>query len=435
MNSPAKTFQIEINNRFKRALDLMESSCNNLFITGRAGTGKSTLLEYFRSVTKKKVAVLAPTGVAALNVHGQTIHSFFGFKPGITLEKVTRRSTGRGGSNVFKTLDMIIIDEVSMVRADLLDCVDKFLRLNGADASLPFGGVQMVFIGDLYQLPPVVNSTERESYESIYCSPYFYSARVFDCFEMDFIELEKVYRQQDSNFVHILNSIRDNSAEEEDLDSLNRRYIPDFEPGPEDFYIYLTTTNAMAREINDREIAKLKTSAYILTGVVEGKFGSEYMPTSSELQVKVGAQIMMLNNDAAGRWVNGSVGRVTAVTMQGDEATIEAELGTGETVRVKPFTWEISRFYASEGALQSEVVGSFTQYPLMLAWAVTIHKSQGKTFENVIVDIGWGAFACGQTYVALSRCTNIEGLVLKKPILKRHLMTDNGIRSFLAGFN
>jgi ATP-dependent exoDNAse (exonuclease V) alpha subunit len=409
----------------------MEHSSKNLFITGRAGTGKSTLLEYFRNTTNKKVAVLAPTGVAALNVHGQTIHSFFGFKPDITLEKVKKRRSNPVVLSVYQKLDAIVIDEISMVRADLLDCVDRFLRLNGPNIDAPFGGLQMIFIGDLYQLPPVINSTERESYRAVYQTPYFYGARAFSDFKMEFIELKKVYRQQDDNFIHILNSIRNNSADEEDLESLNRRYLPDFEPVPGDFHIYLTTTNAMARQINDSELAKLEADACTFTAEIEGKFGNEYMPTATGLQVKVGAQIMMLNNDVAGRWVNGSVGRVTAVIPGVNGTIIEAELGEGEVVAIKPFTWKIYRFFVDGGGLRSEAVGSFTQYPLMLAWAVTIHKSQGKTFEKVIVDMGRGAFACGQTYVALSRCTSLEGIVLKKPILKRHIITDDSIEDFL----
>jgi ATP-dependent DNA helicase PIF1 len=424
---------IDLNDQFQHALDLMEHSGRNIFITGRAGTGKSTLLEYFRNNTAKKVAVLAPTGVAALNVHGQTIHSFFGFKPDITMEKVKKRRSDPSVINVYQKLDMIIIDEISMVRADLLDCVDKFLRLNGPNPEAPFGGLQMIFIGDLYQLPPVVNNTERESYESIYATPYFYGARVFETFSMEFIELQKVYRQQDSNFIHILNAIRNKSVDDEDLEFLNRRYLPGFEPVAGDFYIYLTTTNAMARQINDAELAKLDNDIYTFVAEIDGKFGNEYMPTATDLQIKVGAQIMMLNNDAAGRWVNGSIGRVSAILPRAKETVIEAELGGSEIVEIKPFTWKIYRFFVDGGGLKSEAMGSFTQYPLMLAWAVTIHKSQGKTFDKVIVDIGRGAFACGQTYVALSRCTSLEGIVLKKPILKRHILTDGSIKSFLDG--
>jgi ATP-dependent exoDNAse (exonuclease V) alpha subunit len=297
--NPDSAPHIDLNPAFKRALEAMERGARSIFITGRAGTGKSTLLEYFRGITGKKVAVLAPTGVAALNVHGQTIHSFFGFKPDITLEKVKKRRHSSVHS-VYQKLDAIIIDEVSMVRADLLDCVDKFLRLNGPRIGEPFGGLQMIFIGDLYQLPPVINSTERGSYDELYRTPYFYGARVFDGFDMDFIELEKVYRQQDEKFVRLLNAVRDNSADEEDIESLNRRYRPDFEPAPGDFYIYLTTTNAMAKQINDAKLAKLDTEPFVFEAEVEGKFGNEYIPNTPELQIKVGAQIMLLNNDSAG---------------------------------------------------------------------------------------------------------------------------------------
>jgi ATP-dependent exoDNAse (exonuclease V) alpha subunit len=429
--NPGPAPHIDLNPAFKRALEAMETGARSIFITGRAGTGKSTLLEYFRGITGKKVAVLAPTGVAALNVHGQTIHSFFGFKPDVTLEKVKKRRSSSMPS-VYQQLDAVIIDEVSMVRADLLDCVDKFLRLNGPKIGEPFGGIQMIFIGDLYQLPPVINSTERGSYDELYRTPYFYGARVFGEFDMDFIELEKVYRQQDEKFVRLLNAVRDNSADEEDLESLNRRYKPDFIPAPGDFYIYLTTTNAMARQINDAELAKLDEESFVFEAEVSGKFGNEYIPNAPELQVKVGAQIMMLNNDSAGRWVNGSIGRITAILPRGSETVIQAELDEGRLVEIKPFTWNIYRFFADEGGLQSEVMGSFKQYPLMPAWAVTIHKSQGKTFDRVIIDMGRGAFACGQTYVALSRCTTLEGIVLKTPILKRHILMDESIEDYMG---
>ncbi len=422
---------IDLNPAFKRALEAMEKGGRSIFITGRAGTGKSTLLEYFRGITGKKVAVLAPTGVAALNVHGQTIHSFFGFKPDVTLDKVKKRRPSTTPS-VFQQLEAIIIDEVSMVRADLLDCVDKFLRLNGPKPGEPFGGVQMIFIGDLYQLPPIINNTERGSYDELYRTPYFYGARVFSEFDMDFIELEKVYRQQDEKFVRLLNAVRDNSADEEDLESLNRRYKPDFQPAPGDYYIYLTTTNAMARQINDAELAKLDAESFIFEAEVSGKFGNEYIPNAPELQVKVGAQVMLLNNDSQGRWVNGSIGRVTAIVPRANETVIQAELDEGRLVEIKPFTWNIYRFFVDEGGLQSEVMGSFKQYPMMPAWAVTIHKSQGKTFDKVIIDMGRGAFACGQTYVALSRCTTLEGIVLKTPILKRHILMDESIEDYMG---
>ncbi len=425
--------RIELNDRFRQALDIMENTDKTVFITGRAGTGKSTLLTYFRQTTSKKVAVLAPTGVAALNVKGQTIHSFFGFKPDITLEKIRRIRARDESKSIYKKLDALIIDEVSMVRADLLDCVDRFLRLNGPDPECAFGGIQTIFIGDLYQLPPVVTGAEKAAFGSLYQTPYFYSARVFQTLRIESVELEKVYRQHDEEFIGLLNQIRNNSITEEGLRLLNRRCIPDFEPPPGEFYIYLTTTNDMARRINDAQLAKLKTKPYTFMAEMEGDFGSEYLPTRIDLQVKVGAQIMMLNNDAAERWVNGTIGQITGIVKDGDEGLVVAELADGQTVEISPFTWEIFRFFVAGGQLQSEVIGRFRQYPLMLAWAVTIHKGQGKTFDKVVIDIGGGTFAHGQTYVALSRCTTLDGIVLKRPLLKKHILTDYRIMRFLTG--
>ncbi len=424
---------IEINDQFRHALEIMEDTNKNIFITGRAGTGKSTLLEYFRNSTEKNVVVLAPTGVAALNVKGQTIHSFFRFKPNVTPERVKRLRSSKDSESVYHKLDIIVIDEISMVRADLLDCVDRFLRLNGPESDKPFGGIQMAFIGDLYQLPPVVTSSEKEVFQSLYETPYFYGARVFDSLQMEFVELEKIYRQSDKEFITLLNAIRNNSITAEGLEVLNQRCQPDFEPPPDDFYVYLTTTNRLAEEINSRRLAALNNRLCTFTGRIEGDFAQEYLPTKVELQIKVGAQIMMLNNDAEGRWVNGSIGKIIDIAQNGKgEGIVVAELADGDEVEVTPFTWEIYRFFVDGGQLHSETVGKFTQYPLMLAWAVTIHKGQGKTFDKVIIDIGSGTFAHGQMYVALSRCTTLEGIVLKKPALKKHIWTNYQVMDFLT---
>ncbi len=434
-NTKYKQPQIDINEQFRCALEIMEDTDRNIFITGRAGTGKSTLLEYFRNTTKKKVVVLAPTGVAALNVKGQTIHSFFRFKPGIIPDRVKKLRSSNANRSVYHKMDAIIIDEVSMVRADLLDCIDRFLRLNGPEADKPFGGIQMAFIGDLYQLPPVVTGGEKTFFQSLYETPYFYGAQVFDSFDMEFVELEKIYRQHDEQFITMLNGIRNNSVTEEDLKLLNERYQPEFEPPPDDFYICLTTTNRLAEEINSKRLAELKSRLYTFTGSIEGDFGQEYLATKIDLQCKVGAQVMMLNNDTEGRWVNGSIGKITDITQNiKGEAIIIAKLADGDEVEITPFTWKIFRFFVEAGGLQSEVIGTFTQYPLMLAWAVTIHKGQGKTFDRVIIDIGRGTFAHGQMYVALSRCTTLGGIVLKKPALKKHIWTNYQVMDFLTKY-
>jgi len=425
---------IELNEQFRTALDIMENTNKSIFITGKAGTGKSTLLNYFRLTTLKKVAVIAPTGVAALNVKGQTIHSFFKFKPNITLDIIRMSRAAADGESIYQKLDAIIIDEISMVRADLLDCIDKFLRLNGPATDRPFGGIQMIFIGDLYQLPPVISGSEKKGFKSFYRTPYFYSAKVFDLFEMEFLELEKIYRQHDQNFISILNAIRNRSVTPNDLESLNQRCDPAFVPAPGDFYIYLTTTNKLAASLNINQLKRLKSSPHLFIGEIEGDFGNEYLPTAIELNVKVGAQVMMLNNDSDGRWVNGTIGEITGIEQDASgERVILAKLPDG-TVEITPYTWEIYRFNVEGGSLHSEVIGTFTQYPLMLAWAVTIHKSQGKTFDKVVIDIGKGTFAHGQMYVALSRCTTLEGIVLKQNIHKKHVWTDFNVVDFLTKF-
>jgi len=416
----------------------MEETSQNIFITGRAGTGKSTLLTYFRSYTKKNVAVLAPTGVAAVNIEGQTIHSFFGFRPNITVDLVRKKYRRRKQRDLYKKLDAIIIDEISMVRADLLDCIDEFLRLNGPTKKKPFGGIQMIFIGDLYQLPPVVLREARPLFKTVYQSPYFFDARVMSKVAMEIISLEKIYRQKDERFIQVLNAIRNRSITDDGLNIINARCDPTFNPPDDDFYIYLTTTNALAYTINQQYLGKLHTRTFKHTGSISGKFSKSALPTDIDLQVKVGAQIMLVNNDREGRWVNGTVGKIVNLERGKGRGTtvVGIELTDGEIVEVTPYTWEVFRTFLNQktGRLDSEVTGSFTQYPIMLAWAITIHKSQGKTFDKVILDIGRGTFAHGQTYVALSRCTSLEGLALKKPLQKKHILMDWRVVKFLTGF-
>jgi ATP-dependent DNA helicase PIF1 len=452
---------IEINPEFRRALDLMEGTARHVFITGKAGTGKSTLLELWRGQTLKRVAVLAPTGVAALNVRGQTIHSFFGFKPDVTPEAVRKLPKGRGAAAdraaLYRNLDAIIIDEVSMVRADLMDAVEKFLRLNGPRPKEPFGGLQMVLIGDLYQLPPVVTGREKGLFApdppslrrgfagpgptalaaARYESPYFFSARVFaePGFDLEFVELEKVYRQSDAAFIALLNAIRNRSVDDAQIALLNSRCDPAFVPPDDAFYITLTSTNELATARNREKLAALRGRARRYQGSVEGDFDRRSLPTDEALELKPGAQVMLLTNDRKGRFVNGTIGRVARITRVPDaDDIVTVDLPDGGEVDLAPNTWELYRFHydAEADRIESEPVGAFTQYPLRLAWAVTIHKSQGKTFDRLVVDIGRGAFAHGQVYVALSRCTSFEGLVLRTPIRRGHIWMDWRIVRFLT---
>jgi ATP-dependent exoDNAse (exonuclease V) alpha subunit len=352
----------------------------------------------------------------------------------VTPAAIRKKKSARKGGTIYSKIKTIIIDEVSMVRADLLDCVDRFLRLNGPDETKPFGGVQMIFIGDLYQLPPVVLNQEKEIFRNHYPSPYFFSARVFSQLALEFVELEQVYRQKDDEFLRLLNAIRNLTVTDEDLVILNRRCDPDFEPPDDDFYISLASINDTADAINERQMAKLPGRIWKAVGVVEGEFTKDYLPTARELKLKKGAQIMLLNNDAQGRWINGTIGKVQGFRKDEEgEELIKARLDTGQTVDISPYTWNIFRFFLKDGELSSEAVGSFTQYPLRPAFAVTIHKSQGKTFEKAIIDVGRGIFAHGQMYVALSRCVSLEGLVLRQPLKKSHLLMDWQIVRFLTG--
>ena len=435
MTKTSKPVEIDLNPEFQSALSLMEDTDKNILITGRAGTGKSTLLTYFRESTGKKAVVLAPTGVAAVNVTGQTIHSFFHFKPNVTPAAIKKKkSPQKEKTTLYKKLTTIIIDEVSMVRADLLDCVDKFLRINGPDTKKPFGGVQMIFIGDFYQLPPVVTSAEREIFRSHYTSPYFFSAKVFDQMDLEFVELEKVYRQKDDEFVRLLNTIRNRSVTDDDLAKFNARCDPLFEAPADTFYLSLTSTNELADTINEKRLAELPGRIWKAQGIIEGDFGKEYLPTAVDLKLKKGAQIMLLNNDSYGQWINGTIGKVKKFEKdEEDEDVIVAELDNGDTARIAPYTWKIYRFFLKNEELRSEEVGSFRQYPVRLAFAVTIHKSQGKTFENVIIDVGRGTFAHGQMYVALSRCTTLGGIVLKQPLKKNSILMDWQVVKFLTG--
>ena len=383
------------------------------------------------------MAVLAPTGVAAINIKGQTIHSFFGFKPDVTPETVGDIPLRKRRQKMYQELDAVIIDEVSMVRADLMDCIDIFLRLYGPHHDRPFGGVQMIFFGDLFQLPPVVGRGEEDIFKTHYPTPYFFSSKVFELLDFKIMHLNKIYRQKDEHFIRLLNAVRDDSVEHHHWEALNRRFKPDHQFLSEDFYIVLTTTNALADKVNNQRLQNLAGVPKIYQGAVSGEFERKSLPTPEILELKSGAQVMMLNNDPDKRWVNGSLGKITAIIAdtEGDDV-IMVELENGTQVDVKKHNWEIYQYYFDEvnNSLGSKVIGYFTQYPLKLAWAVTIHKSQGQTFDRVVIDVGWGTFSHGQMYVALSRCTTLEGIVLKQRLNQRHILMDERVLRFMKKF-
>ncbi|MCK5877001.1 MAG: AAA family ATPase [Candidatus Marithrix sp.] len=422
--------KLDFNEDFKNAYNLMEENSKCIFITGKAGTGKSTLLNYFKTKTKKKIVVLAPTGIAALNVGGATLHSFFRLPPRpLNPDEIKPLSN----SKLYKSVDTIIIDEVSMVRADMLDVIDRFMRLNGKDRFKPFGGVQMVFIGDLFQLPPVVsNDEEAKLFTNNYTSPFFLSAKVFTELKIKLVELTKVYRHKDQEFINLLNAIRSNQACASEIQRINQRYQPKFDTGVEDYFITLTTTNKIAAQINVVQLEKLTTTLHNFIGEIKGKFDQPVLPTDQELSLKVNAQIMFVKNDSEGRWVNGTLGRIKKI----QKTQIKVVTQDNKTHNVKPVKWEILtyNFDKKTQVVTTEVLGSFTQYPLKLAWAITIHKSQGKQFDKVIIDLGWGAFAHGQLYVALSRCRTLEGLILKTKVRPKDVIVDKRVQELFSSY-
>ncbi len=415
---------LELSADFKYALDRIEQGAN-LFITGRAGTGKSTLLQLFRSTTRRKTVVVAPTGVAALNVGGQTIHSFFGFPPRLMQPEDIKRRRNR---RLYERMELLVIDEISMVRADLMDHMDRFLRLNRDDLR-PFGGVQVVVFGDLFQLPPVVASpVERQLFSTRYSSPYFFAAYVLPELGFEMIELQKVYRQEQRHFLRLLEAIRTNRIDRDDLQVLNERVERDFDPPPS--YLTLSARNAKVNQINQQKLEAIPMPTQTYMGQAKGKFPPAQFPAEQLLQLKIGAQVMFVRNDPEKGFVNGSLGQVTK--LQEETATIRLD-ATGKEVEVGAYEWEISKYKVDPQDTQdisTEVIGTYRQLPLRLAWAVTIHKAQGKTFDRVVIDLGRGAFEHGQTYVALSRCRTLEGIVLRQPLRTQDVLVDQRVVDF-----
>ena len=421
---------IQLTDDFKAVLELMKNSDECQFITGRAGTGKSTLLRYFRATTSKHVVVLAPTGIAAINVGGQTIHSFFQLPPRFIQENDIK-SLGKNRSLIEK-IDTLVIDEASMVRADVMDGIDLSLRINRSN-NKPFGGVKVILIGDLFQLPPVVGQDMNEFFEKKYQSPFFFSARVFTKINIRCFELTHIFRQSDPKFISILNNVRENKHTESDMEHLNSRLIDEDCFDEDEVFVVLTSTNDAASRINTFNLVKIEDRSYRYEAVVADKFDEREFPNDYALILKKGAQIMMIKNDVEKkRWVNGTIGVVQDLT----DSTVVVNIN-GNIHEVTRNRWEKIQYVYNENTdhVEPHVIGTFEQFPLRLAWAITIHKSQGQTFDDVVIDVGHGAFAHGQVYVALSRCTKLEGIRLRKKIRASDVIFDRRVLEFHKSFN
>ena len=430
------------NPELQLANDFVRHTGNNIFLTGKAGTGKTTFLHNLKENTPKRMIVTAPTGVAAINAGGVTLHSFFQmpfgpYVPGSDIQRqAEQRRFSREKINIIKSLDLLVIDEISMVRADVLDGVDAVLR-RYKNRHLPFGGVQLLMIGDLHQLSPVVKDDEWELLKTYYDSCYFFSSNALKQTDMISVELKHIYRQSDARFIQLLNRVRDNRLDSDTLQALNSRYIPDFRPNEKNDYITLTTHNRSADNINDGQLQALNSKSFTFQAIIEGEYPAYSYPTAEKLTLKKGAQVMFVRNDSSTDklYFNGKIGKITRIDQQ--VITVKCP-DDDEEIPVEPVTWENIKYtvHAKSKEITEEVIGAYTQYPLRLAWAITIHKSQGLTFERAIIDAN-AAFSHGQVYVALSRCKTFEGMVLSTPISQRAVKTDTTVAQFVnhAGRN
>ena len=433
------------NEELQNALQIIQYTHRSLFLTGKAGTGKSTFLRYIAANTKKKHVVLAPTGIAAINAGGSTLHSFFKLPfypllPNDSKYSVRNlRNTMKYNSEKIKLLrevELIIIDEISMVRADIIDFIDKILRVYNRNMREPFGGKQLLLVGDIYQLEPVVREDDKKLLSPFYSSNFFFDAKVFYQFQLVSIELKKVYRQSDPVFINILDHIRTSQVANSDLIKLNERVGATLDEGDSRLAITLSTRRDTVDFINENKLKELPGDPTLFRGTIEGEFPESSLPTPMELYLKTGAQVIFIKNDIDHQWVNGTLGII--IGFDDDEnSRIYVRTENGEDVMVEPAAWSNMRYHfnETEKKIEEEEIGRYTQYPLRLAWAITVHKSQCLTFKQVKIDFTGGVFAGGQTYVALSRCTSLEGISLQEPIRHNEVFVRNEVKQFARQYN
>lgn len=423
---------MEKNSELRHAWDFVEHTSISIFLTGKAGTGKTTFLRTFKEKSSKRSIIVAPTGVAAINAGGMTIHSFFQlplspFVPEVNFKN--RFDYSKEKRKIIRTLDLLIIDEISMVRSDVLDAIDSVLR-RFREHEKPFGGVQLLMIGDLQQLTPVVTPEDEVILQRYYDTSYFFGSKALRSISYVTIELTHVYRQQDEEFITLLNNIREGQVSETDLKRLNERFNPNFEPEVGSDYIRLTTHNKMAESYNEVQLHNLPSKACTFIAEADGNFPEYNYPADFKLTLKRGAQVMFIRNDNNGRYYNGRIGHVTHID---NEKILVLCPGDDKEIEVQQETWENTKYSLNEKTkqIEAEVQGTFKQYPLRLAWAITIHKSQGLTFEHAIID-AQSSFAAGQVYVALSRCKTLEGLILASPISSSAIINDSQVTNYIS---